>query len=592
METALNSTLTRVPDYLKTYVVDQDYEAYTARDHATWRFIMRHAREYLKKHAHPVYLDGLAKTGIPIGSIPKISDMDKVLNKFGWGAVCVRGFIPPLAFLDFQARKILPIAADMRTIDHVMYTPAPDIVHEAAGHAPIIADAKYANYLTRYAQIARKAIYSNEDIRLYESIRTLSDLKENPDATADQIAQAEAKLDETVASISWASEATLVARMFWWTAEYGLVGDINAPQIYGAGLLSSLSESRDALKASVKKIPLSVACTQQAYDITKPQPQLFVARDFDHLIEVLDELDGQLAYRRGELYGLRLAKKAKALTTTQLDSGLEITGIVDEIKESADGVDFVRWTGPVQLALAGKQLEGHGRIRHPAGFSMPLGRWAKFPQKPCTMLSVHELQSIGIELNQEATINFVNGFVVTGRTVDIKYGPDGKLLLLSFDNCRLERDSITYYDPSWGVFDLAVGESIPSVYGGPADWQAYGDYDLGKASTQPGRSTPYTSAEQELFALYKSVRKFRETERVDHLEEELSRIAKKIQQNYPHEWLLAVEVSEVVEQRLGRKIEETPWGKELITSIVRAVSRDDSLKKFVEMGLSLAGVKD
>lgn len=156
--------LGRIPNHLRLYVVEQDYEKYTARDQAAWRFIMRQAREYFAIHAHPVYLRGLEETGIDISQIPKIIDMDMKLSKFGWGAVCIRGFIPSAAFLDFLAHRILPVAADMRTLEHIHYTPAPDIVHEAAGHAPILADAEYRSYLSRYAFLAKKAISSDEDI--------------------------------------------------------------------------------------------------------------------------------------------------------------------------------------------------------------------------------------------------------------------------------------------------------------------------------------------------------------------------------------------------------------------------------------------
>ena len=60
------------------------------------------------------------------------------MSNIGWGAVPVRGFIPPWAFMEFQALGILPIACDMRNSEHLTYTPAPDIVHESAGHSPII----------------------------------------------------------------------------------------------------------------------------------------------------------------------------------------------------------------------------------------------------------------------------------------------------------------------------------------------------------------------------------------------------------------------------------------------------------------------
>ena len=95
------------------------------------------------------------------------------------GELCVRGFIPPNAFMEFQSLKILPIAADMRSHKNITYTPSPDIAHEAAGHAPIIANEDYSEYLINYGEIASKAIISSEDLEVYYAIRNLSDIKEN-----------------------------------------------------------------------------------------------------------------------------------------------------------------------------------------------------------------------------------------------------------------------------------------------------------------------------------------------------------------------------------------------------------------------------
>ena len=104
----------------------------------------------------------MQKTGITIDKIPKIDNINKALSKLGWGAVCVRGFIPPEAFMEFQSLKIMPIAADMRSHKNLTYTPSPDIVHEAAGHLPIIANKDYSKYLGEYGQIAIKALISKE----------------------------------------------------------------------------------------------------------------------------------------------------------------------------------------------------------------------------------------------------------------------------------------------------------------------------------------------------------------------------------------------------------------------------------------------
>ena len=122
--------------------------------------------------------------------------MNRILKDIGWAAVAVDGFIPPNAFMEFQAYNVLVISSEIRTIDHINYTPAPDIIHEAAGHAPIIANYEYAEYLRRLGQIGSKAISSPMDHEMYESIRLLSILKENPNSSKESILEAEAQVNK------------------------------------------------------------------------------------------------------------------------------------------------------------------------------------------------------------------------------------------------------------------------------------------------------------------------------------------------------------------------------------------------------------
>ena len=135
-----NEVLDRLPRHLLNLVIDQPYNTYTPQDHAVWRYVMRQNIRYLPGVAHSSYLEGLKRTGISIDRIPKMYGMNRILKEIGWAAVAVDGFIPPAAFMEFQAYNVLVIAADIRPVDQVLYTPAPDIIHEAAGHAPIIAD--------------------------------------------------------------------------------------------------------------------------------------------------------------------------------------------------------------------------------------------------------------------------------------------------------------------------------------------------------------------------------------------------------------------------------------------------------------------
>ena len=164
---------------------------------------MRQNIFFLKEYAHKVYFQGLLDTGISFERIPRIEEMNDILGKIGWGAVAVDGFIPPAAFMEFQAYKVLVIACDMRQIHHIEYTPAPDIVHEAAGHAPIIVDREYSDYLQRFGEVGAKAMSSKKDFELYEAIRHLSILKELPNADPKEIEEATKLVEER--QKTWAS---------------------------------------------------------------------------------------------------------------------------------------------------------------------------------------------------------------------------------------------------------------------------------------------------------------------------------------------------------------------------------------------------
>ncbi len=531
-----------LPDYLKKYIVEQHYEKYTPEDHAAWRYIMRQNRAFFSQYAVPIYLEGLKKTGISLDRIPRISEMDACLSSIGWGAVPVIGFIPPAAFLEFQARAVLPIACDMRTLQHLGYTSAPDVVHEAAGHAPIVADPQYSKYLHRYAKMAQKAIQSIDDIRVYEAIRYLSDIKENPDTKPEEIVQAEKRLKEVVAAVRHVSEGVKVARMAWWTVEYGLVGSLNNPKIYGAGLLSSVVESQACLSATVKKIPLSVECVEHSYDITEPQPQLFVAESMDHLSAVLADFEKTLAFVKGGEEGLIRAKEAETVTTTVFDSGVSISGVLIEYRKAENGqISFVKYSGPVQLAHEEKQLPGQGRERHGAGFSSPLGRWKKHPNQSPHQLTDNDLKVAGLLGGTRSRLELQTGFVIEGIFVGATRAQDS-LLVLTWNECTVTCGSEVLYQPEWGEFDQVVGEKVVSVYGGPADSSHYGGWEMGEASTTPSRTSPFSEKELALHEVYRKTRIYRE-KGTD--EPRLDELAITLLHKYPEEWLPALETLEL-----------------------------------------------
>jgi phenylalanine-4-hydroxylase len=587
----VDSVTSNLPKHLKRYVVQQNYEKYTPLEHATWRFIMRQNRSFFSEHAVPVYLQGLKQTGIPIDRIPNIQEMDVCLSAFGYGAVGVCGFIPPAIFLEFQALGIMPIATDMRTIDHIAYTPAPDIVHEAAGHVPIVIDPSYRNFLSQYGQAAFRAIFSDEDVRLYEAIRYLSDIKENPDTDPKDIALAQKALDLAAASVSFTSESAKLARMGWWTIEYGLVGTVEKPKIFGAGLLSSVGESQNCLSSKVKKIPLSIACVEQGYDITEPQPQLFVAPSLNDLPTPLHQLEATMAFKRGGISGCQTAIQAKTINSIQLDSGVEIGGVLIELEARDAQIDFVRFSGPCQLGSGGTQLPNQGTSQHPHGFSTPLGFWQKKIGLSPHRFDNATLRGIGIEKSRQCRLEFVNGFVVSGKVCGIQRAADQSLQIISWVDCTVKRGDQTYFQPDWGVFDMPVGSSVVSVFSGPPDRDAYGNYEIGVASSSPGRTSAFSSKELALFDAFSITRKLRQSIKAEHFAvDELHQLTALFTNRFQEEWLLGLELIELHKKRGAAGSAFVDDISALVQSQLE--SRHQSQADLFSKGLKLATVED
>lgn len=562
-----------LPNHLKKYIVEQKYETYTPVDQACWRYILRQLKSFLSVHAHASYLEGLEKTGIEIEKIPRISEISNKLSKFGWRALPVSGFIPPAAFMELQSLGVLPIASAMRTLDHLTYTPAPDIVHEAAGHAPILIQPEFAQYLREYAKVARKAIVSKEDLALYSAIRELSDIKENPQSTKADIEKAQEHLDEASRNISHISEAAELGRMNWWTAEYGLIGDLKNPKIFGAGLLSSVGESRHCLSEDVKKIPLSIDCIKTSYDITEPQPQLFVTPDFHKLSQILDEMAEQMAFRKGGLAGAQKAIQAETINTFELETGVQISGQCVEALTGGDSktIIYLRFQGPTQICYQDQELPGHGKTYHSSGFGTAVGR-----------LKSTSWQSVLEKMNQHVQLEFQSGILLDGFLKG-HLEKNGQLLILSFEKCSVKYKDQVLFDPPWGTYDLAIGESVVSVFGGPADRENYGETDDFKASKVPERNP--SPSEVSLFQNYQKVREVREKQiQGPALELALSDLTAKHKSQFPNDWLLLLESYELLLNRAP----QSPLTGEMLTSLKIFMQNHPNKRSVIEDGLSLA----
>ncbi len=572
----LNEVTKKLPKHLHKFVVKQPYSEYTAQNHAVWRYVMRMNVDYLNKVAHDSYATGLEKTGISIERIPEMEGMNRILKEIGWAAVSVDGFIPPNAFMEFQAYNVLVIASDMRTIDHITYTPAPDIIHEAAGHAPIIANPEYSEYLRRFGEIGSKAISSSKDYEMYEAIRLLSILKENPNSTQEEINEAQVKVEALQNDMGELSEMAQIRNLHWWTVEYGLIGDVDFPKIYGAGLLSSIGESKSCLQPHVKKLPYSIEAANQSFDITKPQPQLYVTPDFAYLSLVLDEFANTMALRTGGLKGVEKLIDSKNLGTIELSTGVQVSGVFSNVISDKKGnVAYIQTNGPTALASRDKELIGHGVQYHKDGFGSPVGK-LKGINLPIEDMSPRDLKAYGIYEGEFMKLEFESGVVVEGRAITGTRDLRGKILVISLDECTVTYKDQVLFRPEWGIYDMAIGMRVVSAFAGPADPESY--EDIGKVSETKTYKIIYSKKELVLYDLYQEVREIREKNTIGT--DRLLDIFTYVQKEFTDDWLLPLEIYELL-------VLKESTSQQIVLNHLLSLKNNKDFTELIENGLSL-----
>lgn len=537
-----NPLTDRLPKHLKQFIKPQVYEDYTPINQAVWRYVMRKNVSYLSNVAHNSYLNGLKQTGISVDNIPNMYGMNRILKEIGWAAVAVDGFIPPNDFMEFQAYNVLVIACDIRQLEHIEYTPAPDIIHEGAGHAPIIANPEYAEYLRRFGEIGCKAISSSRDYEMYEAIRLLSILKEAEDTPEAEIKKAEDQVEFLQNNMGELSEMSRIRNLHWWTVEYGLIGTPENPKIYGAGLLSSIGESAWCMTDEVIKIPYDISAADKSFDITKPQPQLYVTPDFAHLSLVLEEFANKMAVRTGGLSGIKKLIYSNSLGTIELSTGLQISGHFSNVIEEDGKPVYVQTKGNTALAYREKELVGHGTQYHADGFGSPIGK-LKGINLAIEDMSPRDLSAYDIYEAEKVTLEFEGNITVTGEIVTGTRNIQGEIMLIKFKNCTVTHNDTVLFKPEWGIYDMAVGKKVISAFSGPADVDSFDMINhVASSHTIKAKKSP---EREELEKLYLNIRQIREGKvQLKTIEQTFEIIKNK----HPNDWLLAVEMVELLHQ--------------------------------------------
>jgi phenylalanine-4-hydroxylase len=270
---------------------------------------------------------------------------------------------------------------------------------------------------------------------------------------------------------------------------------------------------------------------------------------------VLEEFASTMAFKVGGLEGINKAIECQNVATCEYSSGLQVSGIFTEVITDENNSPIYLWTaGKTALAFRDKELEGHGVDYHKDGFGSPVGKWKQTSASP-ELLTNDQLHALGIVEGRKAKIEFLSGVMVAGKVENI-LRRDGKVLLITFSNCTAKYADRVLFNPDWGMYDMAVGERISSVFNGAADKDAYNQVAL--VPKERTIKVPSDAKRKRLENLYAQVRKIRESQAGY---ERLGEIWETQQAEHPEDWLLSMEIFEILDatdqqRELKTKIEK------------------------------------
>ena len=239
--TTFDASVPTLPAFL-----EQRYDRYDDEAHDVWRILYERRMATLRETGSEVFLRGIERIGLAPDRVPELADVNRRLAALtGWAAVGVGGFIPAAQFFRCLAQRRFPTTLIVRPRAQLDYLPEPDIFHDVFGHVPLHSDPVFADFLQQFGALA-----------------------------------AEAATDE---------ETTAMARLFWFTVEFGLVRERGAVRVYGSGLISSHGDAANALGPTCDRRPFSLdAVLAQPFEIDHLQNVLFVVDSFDQLFEAVE----------------------------------------------------------------------------------------------------------------------------------------------------------------------------------------------------------------------------------------------------------------------------------------------------------------
>lgn len=226
------------------YTIDQRWESYSDAEHDRWDRLFRRQSEILPKRACSVFLDAMERLELSPSGIPDMNALsDKLEPMTGWRVVPVADLVPDDVFFDHLANKRFPAGAFIRPEAEFDYLQEPDIFHDIFGHVPLLADPTFSAFMQAYGQGGLKA-------------------------------QGQGQLHN-------------LARLYWYTVEFGLIKSDDGLRIFGAGILSSPLESVFALDdPSPNRIALDLERVMRTkYIIDDFQQTYFIIDDFQSLLD-------------------------------------------------------------------------------------------------------------------------------------------------------------------------------------------------------------------------------------------------------------------------------------------------------------------
>lgn len=222
--------------------IPQRWERYTEENHEVWGLMFAQRMRQLTRDGSRVFLKGAETLKLDERQVPRLSDVNRFLGPLtGWSSVAVPGYIPARCFFAFLAARQFPTTITVRPKDRLSYLPEPDIIHDVFGHVPLHTDPDFADFLQTYG---RAAFLTDDPVHTER-----------------------------------------LARLFWFTVEFGLIHEDGRLKLYGSGLISSEGEGHHALYSpEVERRPfdLEQVCNTP-FEIHHYQPILYVLDSFDQL---------------------------------------------------------------------------------------------------------------------------------------------------------------------------------------------------------------------------------------------------------------------------------------------------------------------